>query len=522
MKNMSRSHGVLLHPSSLPSQEGIGGLGSEAHSFLYWLHDAGAQAWQMLPLVPSGAGHSPYSSPSAFAGNPLLISLARLSEQGWLTQSEWQAYINLAQSWGVDEVHFVQVSAEKQTLLEQATQRFKQALSDSKNSELQRSFKEFCHEEAYWLEDAAYFNILSTVAYPHQPWWTWPKNAQRKSKALTAKIEKKYLDELLTYKIIQYWFQEQWQALKVLADQLNISLIGDVPIYVDRHSADVWANPSLFKLDAMSLPLVVAGVPPDAFSETGQLWGNPIFEWSKHSSTGFSWWIARLKRVLSLTHQVRIDHFRAFASYWSVPYGSQDARLGTWVKGPGISIFKAFQSALCQDGQNLPLIAEDLGLIDQEVRDLLATSGLPGMKVLQFAFDGDSQNAYLPHNYETANCVVYTGTHDNDTSRGWWQSLDEASKHQVRLYCSTAGEEHNISWELIRLAFSSIAGLCVIPLQDILSLGNNARMNKPSSVSGNWAWRVRQEALNPEVSSRLKALAELYGRLSTSTHPTLK
>ena len=512
MKKMSRSHGVLLHPSSLPSQEGIGGLGSEAHSFLYWLHDAGARAWQMLPLVPSGAGYSPYSSPSAFAGNPLLISLSTLASQAWLSDSDLQKYIVQAQVWGIDEVDFAAVSVHKHALLNLAAQRFQHALSHSPQANIQENFTAFCQAESSWLDDAAFFHVLSHIIYPEQSWWDWPKEAQQKSDTLLSELATNYASELLNYKIIQYWFQEQWQSLKLKAEELNITLIGDVPIYVDHHSADVWAHPELFRLDKANQPISVAGVPPDAFSETGQLWGNPIYKWSKHLGTGYAWWVARLQRVLSLTHQVRIDHFRAFASYWSIPYGSDDARSGTWIKGPGMSIFEAFEATLCREDGTLPLIAEDLGLIDQEVRDLLESSRLPGMKVLQFAFDKDPENTYLPHNFTSTRCIVYTGTHDNDTSRGWWQSLDEESKHQVRVYCSTAGTDEHISWDLIRLALASIAELSIIPLQDVLSLGNNARMNKPSSSTGNWAWRVRKDALNSEVSTQLKAIAEIYGR----------
>ena len=512
MKKMSRSHGVLLHPSSLPSQEGIGGLGSEAHSFLYWLHDAGAQAWQMLPLVPSGAGHSPYSSPSAFAGNPLLISLSTLAAQNWLSDYELQSYLTQAQTWGVDEVNFSEVATSKNRLLDLAAQRFRQALDERADDSLNKSFTAFCKAEANWLDDAAFFHVLSHIVYPDQPWWTWPEPAQQNTQTLSAQLNAEYSDKILSYKVIQYWFQTQWQALKLKAEELNITLIGDVPIYVDHHSADVWAHPELFRLDESNQPIAVAGVPPDAFSETGQLWGNPIYKWSKHLSTDYAWWVARLKRVLSLTHQVRIDHFRAFASYWSVPHGSDDARSGAWIKGPGMSIFDTFKATLSRKDGTLPLIAEDLGLIDQEVRDLLTASQLPGMKVLQFAFDRDPENTYLPHNYTSTQCVVYTGTHDNDTTRGWWQSLDEESRHQVRVYCSIAGIDDHISWDLIRLAFASIAELSIIPMQDILSLGNNARMNKPSSSTGNWSWRVRKEALNSEVSNQLRAVAEIFGR----------
>ena len=504
---LGRRQGVLLHITSLPSPEGIGGIGAEAHQFLRWLHRAGSSAWQILPTVPIGAGHSPYSSSSAFAGNPLLISVCTLKEEGWLTASELEEYLNEAAHWGLDEVQYETVKHVKTDLLNLAADRFleQRGITDPEVIAFQSA-------EESWLNDAALFDAISQKL--DSPWWTWPITLRDRQDQTIVQARQRFTQEINRFIILQFWFQKQWDQLRSTADQVHVELIGDVPIYVDHNSADVWANPQLFALQSTGEPKAVAGVPPDAFSETGQLWGSPLYSWDHHEETGYHWWSQRLSRALRLTHRVRIDHFRAFAAYWSVPYGSTDARGGEWIDGPGVRIFEALENSLPRlaGETELPLIAEDLGLIDEPVRDLLRATRLPGMKVLQFAFDGDQLNDYLPHNYSTTRSVVYTGTHDNQTTRGWWEGLDERTQDQVRRYCACAGHPSELSWDLIRLAFMSIAELAIIPLQDLLALGDDARMNKPSQPEGNWAWRVRLEALNEEVSQRLRELSYRYGR----------
>ena len=524
MRHTPRKQGILLHPTSLPSLEGIGGLGAEAHHFLDWLVQCGARAWQMLPLVPIGAGHSPYSGSSAFAGNTLLISLERLQSEGWVTSSEYQNYLEEAKSWGVDEVNYLQVIHAKSELLTIAADRHLNFLSmvtsssSADDQEIKQKFNHFCDQQVDWLEDAALFEVIS--AETCTPWWEWPVTLRQRQSLALQHARKKFKALINRYAVMQMWFQEQWNDLRIAATLRGIELIGDVPIYVDHNSADVWANPELFELDETGLPQSIAGVPPDAFSETGQLWGSPIYQWSAHDREGYAWWKRRLTRALSLTHTIRIDHFRAFAAYWSIPYGSQDARGGEWLVGPGMKLFEALSPLLSvpQELDTLsPLIAEDLGLIDEPVRVLLEETRLPGMKVLQFAFNSDPHQEYLPHNYQSPHCVVYTGTHDNQTTRGWWDTLSEPDRDQVRRYCSCAGDPAEISWDMIRLALASVAAIAVIPLQDLLALGDNARMNQPSLPEGNWAWRVRQEALNSEVSGRLYELNVRYGRLPQDT-----
>jgi 4-alpha-glucanotransferase len=505
--NFKRSHGLLLHPTSLPSMEGVGTLGAESRAFVHWLSTSGASAWQMLPLVPVGAGFSPYSSPSAFAGNPLLISIIDLKEEGWVDKDDFDLFQSHVQKWGLDQVNYEALSVLKSELLFKSAERFLNAKGDH-----HKELEHFTQTHHHWLDHAALFQVIAQEEYQGQPWWTWAPEVRDRAPNTLVSLAKKYERSIRKYKVIQFWFQQQWDRVRTLADTLHISLIGDVPIYVDHHSADVWCHRELFELDDHGQPFSVAGVPPDAFSETGQLWGNPIYNWHQHLNSGYQWWIERLRRALSLTHTVRIDHFRAFAAYWSIPYGSENATQGTWIKGPGLSLFDQLKTALDPDNQGLPLIAEDLGLIDQPVINLLEATKLPGMKVLQFAFDGDPNNTYLPHNFTSPHCIIYTGTHDNETTKGWWISGDERIKHRVRTYCAINGDAEQICWDMVRLAHASIATLAIIPLQDLLALGNNARMNQPSLPSGNWSWRVRHEALNSDISERLRSIATLFGR----------
>lgn len=492
---LPRRAGVLLHPTSLPSSTGIGEIGSEAYSFIDWLHSAQVGTWQILPLVPAGSGYSPYSSWSSCAGNSLLISIKDLISDGWLPESAAQECIQTSIDW----VYFEKVSQQKKHLLDQASNSFIQ-----QQAHLTPAFQEFLQQEKYWLDDAALFYVIGQV-HDNIPWWNWPEEIRTcTTKALT-QWRREYADQILAFKVVQFFFQYQWQALKSYCEVYDIEIIGDLPIYVDHNSVDVWANQHLFQLSDEGIPLAVSGVPPDAFSETGQLWGNPLYDWQQMDQDSYKWWVNRLQRAVSLTHRVRIDHFRAFAFYWKVDYGHSDARQGEWVQGPGMKIF----DILREHFTDLPFIAEDLGLIDQPVRDLLDASGLPGMKVLQFAFGEGKDNVYLPHRH-IEKSIVYTGTHDNDTSLGWWAQSNFEIQDHARRYLAVDG--HDIVWDLIRVAMRSVAHLSVIPMQDLLTLGSSTRMNTPSEGEGNWRWRVRKEAFNESVASRLRDLIYLYGR----------
>jgi 4-alpha-glucanotransferase len=489
-----RRAGILLHPTSLPSSTGIGEIGPEARLFADWLFDSQVQVWQILPLVPVGSGHSPYSSGSAFATNPLLISLDDLKSEGWVTDQE----ISQCTGHSPDRVDYDLMIQQKTTVLRQAALRWKTHQNQNPSEE----WIQFQAKQADWIEDTALFYHLTHV---HQaPWWTWPTKVKNRAPSTIKHLKEKYQIEIEIFKIIQFFFEKQWQSLRNYCSQRQISIVGDLPIYVDHHSADVWMNQNLFCL-VDGLPTYVSGVPPDAFSETGQLWGNPIYRWDILKEQDYQWWIRRFERVFELTDCVRVDHFRAFSAYWQVPYGAKDACGGEWIDGPKMDFF----NIVAHHFGTLPIIAEDLGMIDQPVLDLIEKTGLPGMKVLHFAFGDGPNNAYLPHRH-TVDCVVYTGTHDNDTTRGWWGTLDEPTRDHIRRYIGVDG--HDLTWDLIRVALASVSQLAVIPLQDLLNLGNDTRMNTPGVGEGNWRWRVRHNAFNTSVSQRLKELITLYNR----------
>ena len=490
----SRRTGVLLHPTSLPSLTGVGEIGPQARLFVDWLHESHVQTWQILPLVPVGSGYSPYSSGSAFATNPLLISLEDLLDQKLITNAELQR----CQGRSPDRVDYEQIIQKKMPVLRQAALRWLEHYQDHPP----QAWIDFQAKQSHWLEETALFYHLTDVY--QSPWWKWPSKVQTRDAETLSDLKERYQQEIEVFKVIQFFFEQQWQSLRSYCQSRQISLIGDLPIYVDHHSADVWMNQDIFNL-VDSLPTHVSGVPPDAFSETGQLWGNPIYNWPLLKEQDYQWWIKRFERVFELTDCVRVDHFRAFSAYWQVAYGSKDAQIGEWVEGPKMDFF----NVLSRHFGDLPIIAEDLGLIDQPVIDLMQNTGLPGMKVLQFAFGAGNSNAYLPHHH-TPNSIVYTGTHDNDTTRGWWSTLDEFTRDHVRRYLGVDG--HDLTWDLIRVALSSVSELAVIPLQDLLNLGSDTRMNTPGLGEGNWRWRVRQDAFNPSVSKRLKELIELYNR----------
>lgn len=500
-----RRAGVLLHPTSLPGPLWVGDLGPSARAFVRWLAASGGSVWQVLPLVPPDEGGSPYSSRSAFAASPLLISLEDLRAEGLLTAEELEgATRGFSERVGgaegaLDRVDLATAREVHLPLVRRAASRFlhKRTASDP-------ALRAFIEREGAWLEEAALFEALRS-SHAGEPWWRWPEPLAAREPAALARARETLAGEVLLYQVTQHLFDAQWGRLRSEAEGLGVRLMGDLPIYVDLNSADVWASQRLFALGDDRAPTAVAGVPPDAFSATGQLWGNPLYRWDEMARDGYAWWVARLRRALALTHEVRIDHFRAFSAYWEVPRGAVDARGGRWVEGPGAGLFEALARALGP----LPIVAEDLGVIDEPVRALVEAVGCPGMRVLQFAFDGDPLNAYLPHNH-TRRSVVYTGTHDNNTTRGWWAELEGAARSQVQRYLGVSGDD--IAWDLTRAALASTADLAVIPLQDLLSLGADARMNTPGVAGGSWGWRVRSEALNEGVGGRLRELCVSYGR----------
>ena len=479
-----RRAGILLHPTSLPSPYGIGELGREAFEFVEFLQNAGQRLWQVLPLNPADTGGSPYSSSSAFAGNPLLISTERLVSGGLLPAVEKEP---------VGPVDYLTVNSRKPALLQRAYE----------NAKLGRSFERFREENRGWLGDYALYLALKKH-FGGRPWHKWDEELSSRKPEALEKARKSYADEVRFHEYVQYLFFEHWQDVKTAANEAGIEMIGDLPIFVAHDSADVWTDQELFHLDASGSPTVVAGVPPDYFSETGQLWGNPLYDWDALSASGYDWWVRRLRAALTLYDSVRIDHFRGFESYWEIPAGAPTAIDGRWVQGPGRDFFRAIEAAI----ENPSFIAEDLGDVGPEVEDLRRASGLPGMKVLQFAFSGP-ENGFLPHNYPDENWVVYTGTHDNDTTAGWWASATTSERTFARRYL---GREYASVEDFVRAAYASVARRAVVPMQDHLSLGSEARMNTPGTPSGNWRWRLHPSELGFGLAERLHGLARLYGR----------
>jgi len=496
-----RASGVLLHPTSLPSRFGIGDLGQAAYEFVDFLADSGQKLWQILPLGPTGYEHSPYTMNfSAFAGNPLLISLDRLAEDGWLAADDLEPLSG--SDLEPDRVNFARVIPHKTRYLEQASDRFRTQPSPE--------FEQFCREQAWWLEDYVLFMAL-LEEHNGQCWNEWePELARRQPEALAAQWEA-LGDRLFYHRFVQFAFFQQWRQLRAYANERGIQIIGDVSIYVCENSADVWAHPAAFKLDPETLkPAYIAGVPPDYFSATGQLWGNPVYDWDYLQATGFAWWIDRFRATLLYVDLVRIDHFRGFEAYWQVPAGETVATNGEWVLAPGEAFFAALGEAL----GSLPVLAEDLGIITPEVEALRDRFDFPGMKILLFAFSEGPDHPYLPHNYPR-NCLVYTGTHDNDTALGWWAKASESEKQAVARYldCATPADVQEPHWGLIRLALGSVANQAIVPLQDLLGLDNRARMNDPSVIPGNWRWRYpSSDLLTRELRDRLRELTHLYNR----------
>lgn len=477
-----RMAGVLLHVSSLPSATGIGNLGPEAYRFVDFLNSCGMRIWQICPLGPTGYGDSPYQSFSAFAGNPYFIDLQPLLEAGLLSEADLSPLRDLP----ADHVDYGSLYSEYWPVLETAFRKFAETGSDTLLD--YGSIASFCERESYWLEDYALYTALK-IENKGACWLDWPEKSRdfakarkrRKSKALRAAM-----DAQIFY---QYVFYAQLKKLRVYAGERGVDIMGDLPIFVSLDSADVWSHPELFQLDDKLQPTYVAGVPPDYFSDDGQFWGNPLYDWAQHEASDFAWWIERIRSNLSFYDIVRVDHFRGFESYWSIPADASTARDGRWVKSPGLELFQAIRQA-CPDAR---IVAEDLGVITPEVEALRKKTGLPGMAVLQFAFGGDDDNAYLPHNV-TPNTVIYTGTHDNDTTIGWYKAEQEKVRDHVRRYLSISGDD--IAYDLIRCAMESPANLAIAPLQDFMRLGTSARLNKPGTASGNWQWRCSSDQLD--------------------------
>ncbi len=490
-----RKCGVLMPVSSLPSRFGIGGFSKEAYDFVDFLAEGGQSLWQILPLGPTGYGDSPYQSFSTFAGNPYYISLDALIEQGLLTEEECEAA-----DYGdhPNYVNYEKIYNSRFALLRKAFNR-----ADIEND---TSYKKFVEDQSAWLKDYAMYmaikDSLGGVA-----WIEWDEDIRLRKPAAMAHYEETLKEDIAFYSYLQYLFATQWSALKAYANGKGINIIGDIPIYVAFDSADTWANPELFQLDEENIPTAVAGCPPDAFSATGQLWGNPLYRWDYHEKTGFAWWIRRLAYCFTIYDVVRIDHFRGFDEYWAIPYGDPTAEFGRWEKGPGYALFEAMKKAL----GNREVIAEDLGFLTPSVLKLVKKTGYPGMKVLQFAFDSREESDYLPHNY-THNCVVYTGTHDNDTVMGWIPAMSRKDLAFAKKYIGVK-RTSDICSNLIRMAYASVADTAIIPIQDYLELGSEARINTPSTLGGNWEWRMSAQDCTSQLAARMHELATVYGRI---------
>ena len=505
--NFPRASGVLLHPTSLPGRFGIGDLGEGAIQFVDFLAESGQTYWQVLPLGPTGYGDSPYQCFSAFAGNTLLISPEKIVEDGFLSEDDLQKVPDFPR----EKVDYGKVLEYKNTLLKKAFGNFRK--TDDQN--VADSFHRFCDFNAFWLEDYALFRAIK-LEQNQVSWQEWDDPLKLRQPEALQKARIELDDEIFAQKFYQFLFFKQWNALKSYANKQGIKIIGDVPIFVALDSADVWCNPAQFKLNEDGSPRVVAGVPPDYFSKTGQLWGNPIYNWDNMRRDGFRWWISRVQFTLKMVDIVRVDHFRGFAASWEVPGGDKTAERGEWVNVPGKELFTTLKNTL----GDLPILAEDLGVITPDVEELRDSFGFPGMRILQFAWGGDARNLDLPHNY-IKNCCVYTGTHDNDTTVGWFNSKpgegsnrDAAQIEKERRFCleylNSDGKE--IHWDFIRAVLASVADTAIVPMQDLLGLGTEARMNLPASESGNWQWRCKEGDFREEIAKRLQKLTKLYGR----------
>jgi len=494
-----RSSGILLHPTSLPGKHGIGDFGTAAYKFVDLLANLKQSLWQVLPLCPVADGYSPYQSPSAFAGNPLLISLALLQDEGYLLLEE----LGNIPDFSLDFLNFAEVEIWKTGRLRQAFQNF-----ENNATELQiNNFDHWCISQAFWLDDFATFASMKIIS-GGLIWSEWPEKWRLRESEEIQLFREKHALEISFHKFVQWQFFKQWSSLRKYANQQGIKIIGDLPIFVAYDSTEVWANPELFELDENQQLSAVAGVPPDYFSETGQHWGNPLYRWNEMRKDGYSWWKNRLRFSLEQFDIVRIDHFRGFENYWEIPSSAATAAEGKWKEGPGFAFFEEMKKEL----GDLPIIAEDLGLITTDVNVLREKCGFPGMKVLQFAFS-DENNSYLPHNYKSSNTVVYTGTHDNNTTLGWYRELGDMERERLRAYLNKDVKEDSVCYDLIKLAWSSNADIALAPLQDLLNLGGECRMNLPGTAGGkNWVWRCRTEPMNDLKLHWIFQLTEKYGR----------
>jgi 4-alpha-glucanotransferase len=496
--SLTRSSGILLHPTSLPGSFGVGDFGDEARAFADFLSASGQSLWQVLPLGATGYGNSPYQSLSAFAGNTLLIDPRQLVSDGLLSLDDPGS-----PQFPSDRVEFEEVRPFKEGLLKQAYENFKL----DQASALHTGLRDFCDSSAWWLDDYALFRALKE-ANGGRAWFDWDRELAEREPTALAHARAQLQDQIAAQKFFQFYFFRQWQALRDYCRARGIRIVGDLSIFVALDSADVWTHRENFKLDDRGHPTHVAGVPPDYFSETGQLWGNPLYDWNRMEADGFSWWIDRVRFALTQFDLLRVDHFRGFAACWEIPAGEATAQNGQWMPAPGRKLFTALAAAL----GDLPIMAENLGVITPDVESLREEFGFPGMRVLQFAFDSDTANVHLPHNY-SRDAVVYTGTHDNDTTTGWFAGSTNKEQREFCLeYLHSDGRK--IHRDFIRAALASVAGTAITPLQDVLGLGNDARMNLPASQTGNWAWRFKAELLTDEIAAELKQLTALYGRLA--------
>ncbi len=499
-----RKCGVLMPIFSLPSKYGIGSFSKEAYDFVDFLEKAGQSYWQLLPLGPTSYGDSPYQSFSTYAGNPYYVDLEKLIEAGYLTKAEVDK-VDFGRS--SDYVDYERLFKKRYEVLYTAyvNSGLSEKSTKAPDPELKKEFDTFVKENEDWLEDFSLYMSLKKL-YGGLGWNEWPEGIRLRKKADLEEAKKKHADRMGMHKFIQFFFMKQWFDLKKYANDKGIEIIGDIPIYVAFDSADTWANPELFQLDEKNLPIAVAGCPPDAFSRTGQLWGNPLYKWDYHKKTGFEWWINRIRGCYKLYDVVRIDHFRGFDEYYSIPYGEPTAENGTWMKGPGYELFAVMKKEL----GDIKVIAEDLGYLTPSVIKLVKRTGFPGMKILQFAFDAREESDYLPHNY-IQNSIVYTGTHDNETSLGWFKSIPKADRNFCKKYLNIKSTKTAV-WEMIRACFASVSDTAVIPMQDYLELGSEARINTPSTLGNNWIWRMKEDACKEELAERMLDLACTYGR----------
>ena len=490
-----RTSGVLMPISSIPSPYGIGTMGKQARKFVDFLVKGGQKYWQILPICPTSYGDSPYQSFSSFAGNPYFIDLEYLCKDKLLTKKECESF-----QWGSNPkyVDYGIMYESRYALLLKVYARF--------TKKEPQDFEKFCENEKQWLDDYALFMALKD-ANGGQAWSNWDKSLRLREKKAMEEATETYSEEIRFYKMLQYLFYQQWNALKTYANEAGIEIIGDVPIYVAGDSADVWANPDQFYLDENLEPIEVAGCPPDAFSDDGQLWGNPLFRWDVMKKDGYTWWTRRIKAMSELYDIIRIDHFRGFDSFYAIPAKDDTAKNGQWKQGPGMDLFCELEKKLGK----LPIIVEDLGFLTPSVHKLLKDSGFPGMKVIQFAFDSREESDYLPHTY-TNHCVVYTGTHDNDTVMGWMKTAPKASVKYAKEYLNLTKEE-GYNWGMMRAAWSSVADMAIVPMQDILGLGSEARINTPSTLGNNWKWRATPEQIDAKVAKKLYHYMQMYGRV---------